>query len=343
MSAEGEAPGRFRPLRDFLSQRRRLLLLTHVGPDGDGLLSGIALSRYLRLRGKQATVVTEDRVPAFAAPFDPEGLVRARQELLAHEDWASRFDGCIVIDAGKASRLGRLEAPVAASGLPLAVIDHHIREEDNIDCPSVVDPEAAAAGEMIADYLDEEGYAFDDPLITRALMAAVVYDTGQFRFTNTSKRTLGWAARLVALGASPGEAYSIFWESNSAGSVRLLGALMSRLTLECGGRLAWFSLSARELERFGVARAETEEYISVPRSIESVEVVAFFSELPNGRTRVSLRSKGRVEIHDVAQAFGGGGHAFAAGARLRAPLDEAARLLAAALARKIRSVLGPDE
>ena len=336
------SPSRFQPLRDFLAQHNRFLLLTHIGPDGDGLLACLALSRYLREIGKHATVVTEDKTPVFVASFDPEGLVRSRGDLLAQEDWAERFDACLILDTGKASRLGRLEEPLMASGLPPAVVDHHIREEDNIDCPSVIDAQAAAVGEMIADYLDEEGYPFDDPLITRALMACLVYDTGQFRFTNTSRRTLNWAARLVELGASPGEAYSIFWESSGAGSIKLLGALMSRMSIDCGGRLAWFTLSAKELERFGVSRSETEEYISVPRSIESVEVIAFFSELDNGRIRVSLRSKGRVEIHDVARMYGGGGHAFAAGARMRPPLDEAARLITAALAKKIRAVLGPD-
>ncbi len=343
MSVEKEdGSSRFRPLRDFLSAHERFLLLTHVGPDGDGFLTSIALSRYLRGIGKQAVVVAEGDVPAFAASFDPEGRARSREDLLAQEDWAHRFDGCLIVDTGKASRLGKLEVPVTASGLPLAVVDHHIREEDNIDCPSVIDPGAAAVGEMIADYLDEEGYRFVDPLIARALMAAIVYDTGQFRFTNTSRRTLNWASRFVALGVRPGEAYSVFWESNGAGSVKLLGALMSRMTLDCGGRLAWFTLSAKELERFGVSRSETEEYVSVPRSIESVEVIAFFSELGSGRIRVSLRSKGRVEIHDVARKFGGGGHAFAAGARLRAPLDEAARRLTTELVKKIRAVLGPD-
>lgn len=336
-------PSRFQPLRDFLERYDRFLLLTHIGPDGDGLLACVALSRYLREAGKQATVVTEDKTPAFVASFDPEGLVRSRKELLAQEDWAARFDACLILDTGKASRLGRLEEPVKNSGLPLAVVDHHIREEDNMDCPSVIDPKAAAVGEMMADFMEEEGYAFDNPLVTRALMAALVYDTGQFRFTNTTRRTLSWAARLVELGASPGEAYSIFWESNGAGSVKLLGTLMSRMALDCGGRLAWFTLTAQELDRFGVSRDETEEYISVPRSIESVEVIAFLSELENGRIRVSLRSKGRVEIHDVARAFGGGGHAFAAGARMRAPLGEAARLVTAALAEKIRNVLGPDQ
>ncbi len=334
---------RFGEFREFLARHGRFLLLTHIGPDGDGLLSCIVLSRYLRAQEKQATVVTEGPCPAFAAPFDPEGLVRTREDLLAHPDWAGRFDAVLVLDTGKPSRLGKLREPVEASRLPVAVIDHHIREEDNFDCPSVIDVHAAAVGEMVADFLEEEGDALGDPLIVRALMAAMVYDTGQFRFTNTTAKTLRWAARLVELGADPGEAYAVFWESNGAGSVKLLGTLMSRMQLECGGRLAWFTLSVEDLQRFGVRRDETEEYISIPRSIQSVEVVAFFSEVEGGRVRVSLRSKGRVEVHDVAVRFGGGGHAFAAGARVAGELEGTARAVARLLAEKIRETLGPDE
>ena len=338
----GEAPSRFDPVRAFIAPRRRFLLLTHVGPDGDGLLACIAFSRWLRAQGKEATVVTEGPPPGFAAAFDPEGLVRGREDLLAAGDWPARFDGVLVLDTGKANRLGRLEEPVVASGLPAAVIDHHIAEPDNFDCPSAIDSRAAAVGEMILDFLEEEGYGFGDPLIVRCLHACLVYDTGQFRFTNTTAKTLRWVARLVELGASAGEAYSIFWESHGAGSVRLMGLLMGRFKLECGGRLAWFTLSQAELDRYGVRRDETDEYISLPRGIQSVEVVAFFSEIEGGRVRVSLRSKGKVEIHGVAQQFGGGGHAFASGARKRGTLEEVSRQMVEALAQQIRAVLGPD-
>ncbi|MBI3127675.1 MAG: DHH family phosphoesterase [Candidatus Tectomicrobia bacterium] len=336
------AGGRFEGVRAFIAARRRFLLLTHVGPDGDGLLSCIALSRYLRSLGKEATAVTEGPVPGFTASYDPEGLVRSREELLAVQDWPSRFDGILVLDTGKPSRLGKLDGPVRESGLPVAVIDHHIAEPDNFDCPSAIDTHAAAVGEMVADFLDEEGYAFGDPLIVRCLHAALVYDTGQFRYTNTSAKTMRWGARLVELGANPGEAYSIFWESHGAGSVRLMGLLMGRMKLECGGRLAWFTLGQEELDRYGVRRDETDEYISLPRGIQSVEVVAFMSEIEGGRVRISLRSKGRVEVHGVATQFGGGGHAFAAGARKRGTLEEVSRLVVDALAGQIRKTLGPD-
>lgn len=343
MKPAGAPPaGLFAGVREFMARHGRFLLLTHIGPDGDGLLSCIALSRYLRSKGKNATIVTEGPCPGYIPVFDPEGFVRSREELLAVPDWPTHFDGVLVLDTGKPARLGKLRDPVAASGLPVAVIDHHIREEDNYDGPSAINPAAAAVGEMVADFLEEEGYDFRDPLIVRCLHAAMVYDTGQFRFTNATSKTLRWAAKLIDLGALPGEAYAIFWESGGAGSVKLLGALMSRLHLECGGRLAWFTLSQQDLERHGVRRDETEEYTSIPRGIRSVEVVAFFSEVEGGRVRVSLRSKGRVEVHGVAQRFGGGGHAFASGARVAGDLEETARAVAQALAEQIRATLGPD-
>ncbi|MDA0999040.1 MAG: DHHA1 domain-containing protein [bacterium] len=333
---------RFKEIRAFIESHSKFLLLTHVGPDGDGLLASIAMSRYLRAIGKKGLVVTDGPAPAFLGPYDPEGLVRTHTELLSAEDGVSRFDAVLVIDTGKPSRLGHLEEPVRNSQLPLGVIDHHIREEGDFEGPSCIDASAAAVGEIVADFLEAEGNRFDDPLIVRLLLATLVYDTGQFRFTNTTPKTLNWAARLVELGGNTNEAFSIFWESNSVGSLKLMGHLMSNLHIECGGRLAWFTLSKAERERFGVNKEETEEYIIYPRSIASVEAIAFFSETENDRVRVSLRSKGRVKVHGVAVQFGGGGHAFAAGARERGSLEDVARLVTDLLAQEIRSTLGPD-
>lgn len=339
----GEAVGGlFGPIRAFISSHGSFLLLTHVGPDGDGLLACVALSQYLRCRGKKATVAVEGAYPSFVAPYDPEGLVRTIEEVSSQENWAERFDAVLVVDTGKPKRIGKFRHAVAASDLPVGVIDHHIAEEDNYEGPSAIDPRSAAVGEMIAEYLKEEGYDFGDPLIVRALFGAISYDTGHFRFTNTTERTLRWASFLMEKGANPNDSYSIFWESNSAASVRLLGHLMRDLHVECGGRLAWFALSKKDLEEFGVQREETEEYISVPRSIASVEVIAFFSELEKNLIRVSLRSKGRVTIHEVATRFGGGGHAFASGARTHQTLDKTVADVTAALAEKIRAELGPD-
>ncbi len=332
----------FGAVREFIAGHSSFLLLTHVGPDGDGLLACVALSQFLRSRGKKATAAVEGTYPSFVAPYDPEGLVRTLDEVSAHEDWADHFDAVIVIDTGKPKRIGKFRHALAASGLPVAVIDHHIEEEDNFDGPSAIELSSAAVGEMIAEFLREEGDDFSDPLIVRALFAALSYDTGHFRFTNTTERTLKWAAWLVEKGANPNEAHSVFWESNSAASVKLLGHLMSNLHVECGGRIAWFMLSKKDLESFGVQREETEEYISVPRSIKSVEIVAFFSELEKNLTRVSLRSKGRITVHEVATQFGGGGHAFAAGARTGDPLEKTAADVTKALAEKIRAELGPD-
>ncbi len=343
MMSPGEAEGNpFGVIREFIAAHGKFLLLTHIGPDGDGLLASVALSRYLHAKGKQATVVIEGASPNFLGPYDPEGLVRTREELLAHENWAEGFDAALAVDTGKPERLGRIRHAVAASGLPVGVIDHHIREEGDFDGPAAIDTGASAVGLMIAEFFEEEGYAFDDPIIVRALFATLSYDTGHFRYTNTSAKTLQWASRLMDLGARPTETYSIFWESNSAASIKLLGHLMINLKIECGGRLGWFAMSIDDLEKFGVRREETEEYISVPRSVGSLEIIAYFSALEKNLIRVSLRSKGRVGIYDVAVQFGGGGHAFAAGARVKDTLEKSAQAVTKALAETIRKELGPD-
>ncbi|MBT3350660.1 MAG: hypothetical protein HOC91_03915 [Nitrospinaceae bacterium] len=342
MSQEDADKIDFEPIRGFLSEHERFLLLTHIGPDGDGLLACVAMSRYLRTIDKHATVVIEGATPVFLAPYDPEGLVRTREELLAHEDWAKHFDAILVVDTGKPERIGKIRHAVVESKLPVAVIDHHIREEGDFDGPSVIDISAASVGQIIAEYFDSEGYSFEDLLVVRALFATLSYDTGHFRFTNTTEQTFRWASRLVELGAKPSEAFAIFWESNSVASLKLLGHLMNDLHIECGGRLGWFAMSGEDLEKFGVKREETEEYISVPRSIASLEVIAQFSEINKNLIRVSLRSKGRISIHEVALRFGGGGHAFAAGARIPDTLENASKMVAEALTEKIRVEMGPD-
>ncbi|HBK79999.1 MAG TPA: hypothetical protein DDZ83_10065 [Nitrospinae bacterium] len=342
MAGDGRDAGIFGPIRAFIAAHRRFLFLTHIGPDGDGLLACLALARYFGFQEKQATVVIEGPGPKFLGAYDPEGLVRSRKELLAREDWADSFDAIIVIDTGKPIRLGKIHHAVSASGLPVAVIDHHIREDDDYEVPAAIDPRAASVGQMIAEYLNEEGYAFDDSLIVRTLFATLSYDTGHFRFTNTSEKTFRWAARLVELGAQPSEAFSIFWESGTAASLKLLGHLMSGLNMECGERLGWFTMSIEDLEKYGVARDEIEEYISFPRSVGSIEVIASFTELEKNLIRVSIRSKGRISIHEVAVRFGGGGHAFASGARCRDTLENTTRAVIQALSEKIRADMGPD-
>ncbi len=138
--------GLFDAVREVIVGHGSVLLRTHGGPDGDGLLTCVALSQHLRARGKKATVAAEGHYPKFLAPYDSEGLVRTLDELSAHEDWASHFDAVLVIDTGKPDRIGKFRHALAASGLPVAVIDHHIREKDDFEGPSAIEPSSAAVG-----------------------------------------------------------------------------------------------------------------------------------------------------------------------------------------------------
>ncbi len=330
---------KFSQFRDFIQKHHRFLIITHMGPDGDGLLSCLALSLYLKEKGCQATVVTEDEIPDFVSFFNVEQTILSSDNLLEQHEWENKFDSVLMLDAGKLSRLGKLEVPILSSRLPIAIMDHHIPEEEDPECPKVVDQNASSVGELLSDFLEEEKYNFKNLKLSRLLYSAIVYDTGQFRFTNTTAKTLNWGKRFIEIGVEPGEAYRIFWESNSIGSVKLLAKLMSELKILCNARLASFRLTQEDLKTFKVNKEETDEFISIPRGIDSVEVVVFCSELLNGKIRVSLRSKGKVEIHDVAMKFGGGGHAFASGVRMRGPIEKAEEKILSALSDKIKETL----
>ena len=337
-SSQSRSDG-FSEFREFIQNHHRFLIVTHMGPDGDGLLSCLALSLYLKEKGRNAIVVTEDEIPDFVSFFNVEEIILSSDKLLTQNEWKNDFDSVLILDAGKLSRLGKLESPILSSSLPIAIMDHHIREDDDPDCPKLVDENASSVGELLSDFLEEEKYDFRNLKLARLLYAAIVYDTGQFRFTNTTSKTLNWGKRFVELGVNPGEAYSIFWESNGIGSVKLLAKLMSELKILCNDRLASFRLTQKDLKEFGVKKEETDEFISIPRGIDSIEVVVFCSELENGKIRVSLRSKGKVEIHEVAMKFGGGGHAFASGVRMRGPIEKAEEKILSALSDQIKKTL----
>ncbi|MFQ5895219.1 MAG: bifunctional oligoribonuclease/PAP phosphatase NrnA, partial [Nitrospinota bacterium] len=303
-------------VRRLIGQSREILLTTHVNPDGDGAGSEMALRYFLESRGKRVRVVNDGELPPHYRFLDPDGVVSQPEAPAAQ---LRGVDLVIVLDTGKAERLGRLRQAVLASGAPLVCIDHHPAEESFGDI-RVVDPEASSTGEMVLALLRSFGEGTRDPRLAEALYAAIATDTGQFRFSNTNARALRAAAELVEAGADPVRVFREVYERGSTGRFRLLGETMSSLHLECGGKLAWFAITREALARHGVTPPETDRFVDEPRVIEEVEVVVYFLELEDGRVRVSLRSKGRIPVSGLAMRFGGGGHAFASGIRIRGSL-----------------------
>ncbi|OLC97727.1 MAG: DHH family phosphoesterase [Acidobacteria bacterium 13_1_40CM_4_58_4] len=298
-----------------IEQRNQFLLTSHARPDGDAIGSALACRQILRAMGKEAEVVLRDGVPRVYRPLPfADKVVQADRVNGAYE--AAIILEC---DSIQRTRLEGLEERFLIS------IDHHLsgRPFANVNW---IDPTAVATAEMVYCLAREAGVKIS-PEIATCLYTAVLTDTGSFMFEGTNERTFTLARELVLAGANPAHCARNVYFGHSTAKMRLLGAALS--TLHRAGPLAWTSVSQEQMESCHAKEEDCEGLVNYVLSIHDVEVAAFFRELPDGRYRVSLRSKGGLNVAAVAERFGGGGHQCASGCSLDGPLPVAtARILA---------------
>jgi phosphoesterase RecJ-like protein len=294
-----------------------------VRPDGDALGSLLALGSGCERLGKTVTLVSPDGVPP-AYRFLPgwERVVTAA---------AGPVDLAIGVDADGSDRLGSAEAAVLAAPCVLD-LDHHTGP-DPYGQIQVVEPSAAATGELVLLLLDELGVALDRELAV-CLMTALLTDTGSFRFSNVTPRTLEMAARLVAAGAAPGPIYAAVYERKPPAALRIAGRALAGMAAELEGALVRAALSRADFAAAGAGDEDTDGIVSTLQAAEGARVALLFREQANGEVQVSLRSRDGISVAEIAARFGGGGHHAAAGCTLPGPLPEAvAQVTAAARAR----------
>ena len=299
-----------------IEQRNRFLLTSHARPDGDAIGSALACCQILRAMGKQAQVVLRDGVPRIYQPLPfADQVVRADR---VNGD----YEAAIILecDSIQRTRLEGLENQFLIS------IDHHVSGKPFAHV-NWIDPKAVATAEMVYRLAREAGVSIS-PEIATCLYTAVLTDPGSFMFEGTNEHTFGLARELVLAGADPSRCARNIYFAHSTAKMRLLGAALSNLHRE--GSLAWIWVTREQMERFDAKEEDCEGLVNYALSIQDVQVAIFFRELPDGRYRVSLRSKGEDNVAAVAEVFGGGGHACASGCSIDGPLTIAvARILAA--------------
>ena len=300
-------------LREVVDRHQRFLLGCHLNPDGDAIGSVLALGLSLMAMGKDVQMVCPEGVPTVYRFL--EGSDRMVREMKS--DFSPEV--VIALDCAERARLSLPEWPIGAL---LINIDHHITNS-GFGHISLVRSEASATGEIVYDILAEFGMPMPNAVAT-AIYTAIATDTGFFRFNNTTGKVLRIASALVDdFNISPSHISEQVHEEKSFASLRLLAEVLGTLTLEDNGRIAWLSLSHEMLQRYEIEMEETEGFVSYARSVSGVELGIFFKELAPGEIKVSLRSGASIDVSKVAGAFGGGGHARAAGCSIQAPLDEA--------------------
>ena len=314
-------------LIELLNTHERLLLTTHINPDGDAIGSLVGLGLHLEELGKTALLVIEHPVPPMYRFLDPDGRVRQYEAERDDADIAA-CDMAVVLDVGSLDRVGRLEKPLSRHAVPIACIDHHATNNGFADV-NAVQTEAASACSLILDLIRAMGRK-PSPRVAEALYVGLATDTGWFRFQNTTAQVFRDAAELVDAGASVPRIYERVYENRSAAAMRLLGRALDGLQTDCDGRLAWLTLTRAMFEQTGADESETEGIIDHARKIAGTELLILFRERADGGTRVSLRARHDLDVAALAARFGGGGHRKAAGIPLDSPLATAIPTLLAA-------------
>ena len=303
-----------REVLDQIGQRSRFVLTSHARPDGDAIGSALACGQILRLLGKQAEVILHDPVPRIYQPLPFADRVVETDRV------NGSYEAAIILecDSIQRTRLEGLEDQF------LINIDHHTSGRHFAQV-NWIDPHAIATAEMVYRLAKEAG-AKISPEIATCLYTALMTDTGSFMFKGTGERTFALARELALAGADPFQCARNIYFAHSTEKMRLLGAALSNLNRE--GPLAWIWVTRDQMERTEAKEEDCEGIVNYALSIQDVEVAAFFRELPDGRYRVSLRSKGRLNVAEIAERFGGGGHECASGCSMDGPLSMAvARVL----------------
>jgi phosphoesterase RecJ-like protein len=313
----------------------RVALSTHVNADGDGCGSEAALARLLAQMGIEVRVVNPTPWPDMFRFLLGSDVTDAS----ARGPAALRgVDVLIVLDISDVSRLGALSDTVRALTIPKLVIDHHIATDEPAGSVVVADTTACATGELVFDFARVLGLEITEP-VAKALYAALLTDTGGFRFSNTTPRCHAIAGQLLASGIEPEEMYRRVYASVPVGKLALLRDALGTLEVDEARHLAWISVPAGALEKYGVRSEDLDGIVEHPRSIAGTRLALFFRDLGHGKVKVSFRSTGDVDVNAFARQFGGGGHAKASGALVTGNL-ETVRDRVVAAAREFIDALG---
>jgi phosphoesterase RecJ-like protein len=289
----------------------KILITTHKNPDGDAVGSSLGWFNFLKKLGKNVKIIYRDRVPFF---FD---FLPNVEKIETKDSIEESFDWAIVTDVSELKRTGFEKIPAKK----IIVIDHHITAEPFTEL-SIVEPEISSTCELSYHIMKLVNEPAIDLSVALPLYTGILTDTGGFNYSNTSPETHTVASELIKKGVKPYLVYSSIFERNRINRLRLLEKVLGTLSFYLNGKVATITLFRKFLEETGAYPEESEGFINYPRSIEGVEVAVFFKELDGETWKISMRSKGKVNVAKIAKELGGGGHVMAAGYEKKGDLDK---------------------
>ena len=286
---------------DAIRTRRRFVISSHARPDGDSIGSQLAMASALKALGKEVQIVNQDAPPGALLTFPGVQDIRIADRV------GEAFDAAIILECGDLARTG-------VSGLEQSFvinIDHH---PDNTAYGRInwFDPEAAACGEMVYELVSGLGVRLSRDMATHIYLA-ILTDTGSFHYSSISPRTFEICRQTLLAGVDPVMVARSVYDTNSLGRLKLFGAVLSAMQMDETGRIAVVYVDRAMARVAGGTYEDTDGLINLPLTVREIEAVVFFKHIEGDTYRVSMRSKGDVDIGAIAKAFEGGGHKNAAG------------------------------
>ncbi len=307
---------------EYFEKSGKIIITTHVNPDGDAIGSALALYYYAVKRNKEARLLIPNGLP-FNLKF-MNGIENVETYVPEKHDKAiEAADTIFILDLNHSSRLSTLEPAILGAKADKIIIDHHL-EPGDFARHYVVDTEASSTGELIWRFLKLDNEHKIDKNIADALYVALITDTGSFRFPRTDGDVHRMAAELLDAGADPVDIYEEIYNKNPLTAVHLLGHAFAGIELYYDGRLCIMTLRDEHFKLTGGSEDDVEGFVEKTMSIKGVEIgILMIEAVERNEVRVSFRSKGENDIRQMAIMFGGGGHYHAAGARIKnMPFDD---------------------
>jgi len=310
---------------EAIRARQRFVISSHTRPDGDSIGSSLAMAFALRAMGKEADVVHSDPAPGPLMQFPGVRDIQVMPQVGNH------YDAAIVMECGDLGRTG-------VAGLDrffLINIDHH---PGNVGYGRLnwFNPGAAACGEMVFDLVKALGAPLT-PEVAIHVYLAILTDTGSFHYANISPRTFEICKEALEAGVDPVAVARNVYDSNNMGRLKLFGAVLSAMQIDPSGRVAIVYLDHEMARAAGGTYEDTEGLINLPLTVKEILAIVFFKQIEGDEYRVSMRSKGTIDIGGIAKEFGGGGHRNAAGCTVTGAIDALKKMFIEKIEAKIEA------
>ena len=309
---------------DFLSRTRRFIITSHETPDADAIGSECAIAKALQGLGREAIVLNADPIPRKLSFLDPDKIIR----VLERADQVPADIGeysLLMLDTNDTQNIGQIASLVLPRVREHFIIDHHEKEEDLL-AGNFIQKSASSTAEILYQLLREMNVTIDKEM-AQALFTGIVYDTGSFIYPKTTALTFEIARDLVARGVRPNVVYSRLYESNSISALILQTRVLATLELFFANHISVLTMTREMVVDSGANYEEADQLINIPLRSEDIRVSVFFKQNPAGLLRCSLRSKANINVAEIAQSFGGGGHRTAAGFKCRESLEKSKQLV----------------